>query len=79
MMKEIKLRPCPFCGKPAVEKQYTTQNGLVRHLVGCYNKECDVQPDTFWHDTLEEAAKVWNGGTTIWDETPDALGGGPRE
>lgn len=50
-----KLKPCPFCGSKAISGNYYHGN-----IVGCSNTRCKVFPNTWYHDTLEEAIEAWN-------------------
>jgi Lar family restriction alleviation protein len=53
MMTYPTLKPCPFCGGPAVSDR---DNDLWR--VGCINK-CGVNP-VVYADTEAEAVQDWN-------------------
>ena len=53
--REIKLKPCPFCGGKA--KVGTTG---YSYKVYCDTPSCDVRPNTRFHKTRENAIKAWN-------------------
>jgi len=64
-----KLRPCPFCGKPVIYHttvyQKLDQRGFPcdstrYYWVKCYDHDCNVNPETKWRLTKEEAAEDWN-------------------
>jgi len=55
-----KLKPCPFCGEPAV----VIQDGEKGKLVGCDNSNCNPFPMA-GGDTLAEAAEAWNDRAPI--------------
>lgn len=51
-MKEITLKPCPFCGKAA------KVNGLG--WIYCPNEKCPVQPMTIKLFEVKDATILWN-------------------
>jgi Lar family restriction alleviation protein len=55
MSKELK--PCPFCGTPAVWEP-TVYERFNR--VHCVSKECAVRPSGPIKDTKKAAAAAWN-------------------
>lgn len=61
-MKEIKLRPCPFCG--AYKVKIRVLNPDNNYYVLC--QECDTKSGAY--DTRLFAAKVWN--TRAGDKEP---------
>lgn len=62
-MKEIKLKPCPFCGNenPTLAEIRSWVVGNFVWFVGCENEGCyfgDSLGETF--DSKEEAIEAWN-------------------
>jgi hypothetical protein len=52
-MQQEKLKSCPFCGNPP--QRYPYECGIA-----CIQVDCDVQPATAGHETIEEAEDAWN-------------------
>jgi Lar family restriction alleviation protein len=53
-MKEVELKPCPFCGGEAQ---------IIRNGVGCYQvfcDKCETRQYAYTHNTKEEAIEAWN-------------------
>lgn len=66
------LRPCPFCGGPAVVHEY---NGGFASI-GC-GGQCDFKPSAFGFPSVDSAIEVWNTRaerTCIIINQPDAEG-----
>lgn len=59
MSEEIKLKPCPFCGRDA-EFVSSKINGRQVWFVRCPWTDCEVSVESFDRDTPQEAAKLWN-------------------
>ena len=65
-MKEIKLKPCPFCGDEAsvALHQSCSDNGPTqqRFTVGCTTIGCicEVDGDMAPYETHIDAIKMWN-------------------
>jgi ssDNA-binding Zn-finger/Zn-ribbon topoisomerase 1 len=61
-IKEMKLRECPFCGKPPLIVCPDNSYGAAMITCGDAN-ECEVEP-TAWADlpseTIEDAKRRWN-------------------
>lgn len=57
----LRLRPCPFCGRPAEHKPYAGGR-LDRVMVSCSWGDCEPRPDVTGA-TLQEAAARWNART----------------
>lgn len=51
----IELKPCPFCGG---EPRLVEEISLAK--VACMNRGCDVEPETPWFWSVDEAAEAWN-------------------
>lgn len=49
------LKPCPFCGGPAI----TGFRG-PGHAVRCADPKCEIQPGTIGHKALDAAITIWN-------------------
>jgi hypothetical protein len=65
---ELKLLPCPMCGKGDVETlEEWSGSVLVSYGIGCI---CGCQIDTVWKNK-ESAIKVWN--TRAKDPEKEAL------
>lgn len=54
-MKEIKLRPCPFCGKESRMYQFHP-----KVIIECNNLKCPVYP-SIKSESIEESSALWNG------------------
>ena len=70
------LRPCPFCSGPAWrETLITPDQDYVRF--GCRRDNCDVRPNSGWHEMSEEeeALAVWNSRSE-YEETCIGVGDG---
>ena len=58
-MEEIKLLPCPFCGKePNKRKQIVDHDTMFK--VSCEYINCYAQPETILQPTEEFATQAWN-------------------
>lgn len=58
-MGEIKLKPCPFCGRKAnfvIDAEYREKYEKNGNWIKC--SSCGVETPYF--DTAEEAAAAWN-------------------
>ena len=51
--KDIKLRPCPFCGSKDLEYL----GNIFESAIHC--ESCEIR--TPWFNSEEEAAQYWNG------------------
>lgn len=61
MASEIKLKPCPFCGRKAYLKSECRQDtGKVGYWVECDFGFCSVNPSTYISSTKQIAVKAWN-------------------
>ena len=62
MIEEIKLKPCPFCGREAEFVSFKPNNNSSRRIwyVQCPWTDCEVSIETFDTDTPQEAAELWN-------------------
>ena len=60
MSKEIKLKPCPFCGGEAklLEDEFGRTSGWW--YASCSNLGCGIIARTADRPTPQEAAKLWN-------------------
>ena len=60
MSKEIKLKPCPFCGGKA--KLLKDEFGSTPDwwYAACRNLDCRVHAETTDRPTPQEAAEIWN-------------------
>ncbi len=54
---DAELRPCPFCGGPAVLTNVRESNHTF--IVGCYNESC-VRPRTDGFGAKEDVIGLWN-------------------
>ena len=59
-MKNLYLKPCPFCGGPASLYSVEHPHEQIAYAVDCENKDCEVSACTQLHETPEEAVTVWN-------------------
>lgn len=41
--KAAESLPCPFCGQPAMEREFATDD----HAIGCDNEKCHINPVVF--------------------------------
>ena len=57
-MREIELKPCPFCGGEAVMDY---GNGIKKYWACCNNPKCRVQPMTEAHEKKHIVRRYWNG------------------
>lgn len=58
-----KLKPCPFCGKPAGIEEI--EGALaVRKSAGCYTEGCQGYQSMLTFATFKEAAEAWNRRAT---------------
>ena len=58
--KEIKLKPCPFCGQGV--KHYIREAGWMfaaEFIVGCYSESCFIRPNSTAVNK-EDAIIKWN-------------------
>lgn len=55
-MDNLQLRVCPFCR----ENPVVIQGGRYCRI-GCKNPNCEVQPRTSWHLSIEWAIEIWEG------------------
>lgn len=55
-MNEIKLLPCPFCGKRAVMRNRVNKNGIEVFCIEC--KNCNSKSD--WYHDFSRAVNSWN-------------------
>lgn len=60
MIEEIKLKPCPFCGREAEIVSSKLNSGGRVWYVQCPWTDCEVSTETFDRDTPQEAAELWN-------------------
>lgn len=65
MSKEIKLKPCPFCGGKAKLLKDEIGNtadmcGAEWWYVACSKLDCGIYAETADRPTPQEAAKLWN-------------------
>lgn len=60
MNNEIKLKPCPFCGKPGKFRTLHSTRYRESYAAGCSNIQCAMKGYSPFYATPEEAAKVWN-------------------
>lgn len=62
------LKPCPFCGGKAEQKETYKYVGLGKSIpqyyVKCGNSDCGLYVSTCNRDTKEEAVKIWNRRVT---------------
>ena len=59
-MSEIKLKPCPICGKSDIEIE-TWVSGRRMYMVKCNNTDCPVPYNGFPTGTnLDEVKNEWN-------------------
>lgn len=70
-MKEIELKPCPFCGGEAYYRRPQKEKGTAFVIVGVECKKCGAYPySTLCYEFLDEnkskeaAAKQWNRRVT---------------
>ena len=60
----MKMKPCPFCKKPAVlmDHDWGDCPPITNWGVGCSDHECwaAADPDCCWHPSPEEAIKLWD-------------------
>ena len=56
--KDLYLKPCPFCGKPARIVSYGF--GISSFYATCGNEHCEVGPSTKYYSDEKEAIEVWN-------------------
>ena len=68
-MKEIELKPCPFCGNKNIEvvvDSATYSLGLydtdceVSFSIMCSVSSCGCGSSSGWHDSRESAINAWN-------------------
>ena len=66
-LSEIKLLPCPFCGREAkINDASSKRHG--RYRVRCKEINCTIRPNTEWHESLDEAIEyVKEAGCTLED------------
>lgn len=60
-MKDIELKPCPFCGKyPSIIKTHCMNNGFCGYHIAhmCTHMLETIRTSTY--DSAEEAIKIWN-------------------
>jgi len=50
------LKSCPFCGGRAD----TELSDFGSAMAYCTNDDCDIHPDTGFHDSRETAIAIWN-------------------
>ena len=55
-MKEVELKPCPFCGGEAIVYE-DEENDC--YMIGCKSC-CAVEPMTEWCESKEDAIVQWN-------------------
>lgn len=60
MSKEIKLKPCPFCGGEAklLKDEFGSTAGWW--YAACSNLDCGIYVVAAVRPTPQEAAKLWN-------------------
>lgn len=51
----MELKPCPFCGG---EPRLVEEISLAK--IACMNRGCEVEPETPWFWSVDEAAEAWN-------------------
>lgn len=60
MMSEIKLKPCPICGKSDIKIE-TWASGRRMYMVKCNNPDCPVPYNGYPTGTnLDEVKNEWN-------------------
>ena len=59
-MKEVKLKPCPFCGGGADIEAFRNSYGMTWFAVFCRCADCNVHPSTDWFINEEAAIEAWN-------------------
>lgn len=60
MTDKIKLKPCPFCGKPGKFRTLHSNRYRESYAAGCSNIQCAMKGYSPFYATPEEAAKAWN-------------------
>lgn len=55
---DSRLKPCPFCGGPAVI-EYWHGGKPTKRMVSCFSEQCPVQPSVT-EETYREALDAWN-------------------
>lgn len=62
MMAEIKLKPCPFCGRAAqIEQRESVWQKKIWFAIRCTTSKCPGHPkDPCEYDTKDKAIKYWN-------------------
>ncbi len=63
-MSEIKLKPCPFCGKAARIHSRVNKNGIRVFVAECKNQGCLSKSN--WYDDPQRAAQSWNGRVIVY-------------
>ncbi len=82
------MKPCPFCGGPALLEKYPTKRaGLNRVVITCARSSCQVAPrfplSGFKGESIETLALacilIWNkrvedgaGASRFWANQPEA-------
>ena len=57
---KIELKPCPFCGAPAIMMISDYGRGNYWYQVRCSNVSCNVKPSGPWRTNEVLAADKWN-------------------
>ena len=58
------LKPCPFCGAPAVVVASHLTGMGMRFYATCTNTVCRIKPTTFFTTEAIKAAEYWNNRAT---------------
>jgi Lar family restriction alleviation protein len=57
-MSEVKLKPCPFCGKNEISIWCAdTVNHMTRYMIGC---ECGARMNGIMDEDKENVIERWN-------------------
>lgn len=68
-MKEIELKPCPFCGGEA--KMHKLREFASLYTVNCTSHWCYATYGGYEHVTAIDAAKKWNTRAETTDSIPN--------
>lgn len=67
-VKQVDLKPCPFCGGAPRRSLAQPKNGPINYAVGC--SECPIATD--WLETEDQAITAWNTRPPITNEQIEA-------